>query len=234
MKYSYNLETKGVVFASASDLNASFKDLCAVCDAVRYLPVQYALEVLDGVINEHRPIEYRRHNKYMGSRHELHGKKGRYPIKCAKMVRNVIVNASANAVNKGENPDYMYVVHASANKTNEVLRSPPKGVRVVTAGGYGYQTIRRSNIAFAKIEIGIAAKDIDGLSARMKRVLAVTSKFEKDIEKPKGKAKKQKAQSPQAKPLATPQKAKQTETETKKPVNQTEKQTTSAEKQNKV
>ena len=88
---------RSIIFASASDLNASFKDLCAVCDAVRYMPVPSAIKVLDGVINEGRPIEYRRHNKYMGSRHELGGKKGRYPKKCAPMVRKVIVNASANA-----------------------------------------------------------------------------------------------------------------------------------------
>ena len=82
MKYSYNLDRR-VVFAHTSDLNASFKDVCAVCDAVRYKRVPAAIRILEGVINEGRPIEYRRHNKYMGSRHELGGKKGRYPMKCA-------------------------------------------------------------------------------------------------------------------------------------------------------
>jgi ribosomal protein L22 len=68
MKYSYNLDKKDVIFASASDLNASFKDLCAVCDSVRYKPLPAALQILDGVINEGRPIEFRRHNRYMGDR----------------------------------------------------------------------------------------------------------------------------------------------------------------------
>src|SRR5579864_3832487 len=101
MNYSYDLDKKDVVFASAKDLNASFKDLCAVCDAIRYKRTNSALEILDKIINENVPTEYRRHNKYMGSRHELQGKKGRYPKKCAELVRKVIVNASSNATNQG-------------------------------------------------------------------------------------------------------------------------------------
>ena len=179
MKYSYNLERKDIIFASAHDLNASYKDLCSVCDAVRYRPVSSALKILDGVIHENKAIEYRRHNKYMGSRHELHGKKGRFPKKCAKMVRDVIVNASANATGKGEDPEYMYVVHAAANKTQIIPRSPSKGVRAVRTGGYGYQSLRRSNIELAKIEIGIAQSDNTELGARMKRAIKAISKTEK-------------------------------------------------------
>lgn len=181
MRYSYNLDRKEVIFASSSDLNASFKDLCAVCDFVRYRPLPAALQMLDAVIRDGRPIEYKRHNKYMGSRHELGGKKGRYPIKCAAMVRKVIVNVSANAKSKGEDPDSMFIVHASANKTQEVPRSPPKGTRAVRSGGYGYTPMRRSNLAFAKIEIGIADKDAKSLGTGMKRALKATSKNTKII-----------------------------------------------------
>ncbi len=197
MKYSYNLDRKEIVFASTKDLNASFKDLCAVCDSIRYRAVPNALATLDGVINDSRPIEYRRHNKYMGSRHELGGKKGRYPMKCASMVRKVLVNATANARNKGEDPEAMYVVHACANKTYEVPRSPPKGIRSVRTGGYGYTPMRRSNLAFAKIEIGLSTKEVKELGARMKRALKATSRKDKAIEvAPKA----QKQKKPAAKP----------------------------------
>jgi ribosomal protein uL22 len=207
MKYSYNLDKKDVIFASASDLNASFKDLCAVCDSVRYKPLPAALQILDGVINEGRPIEFRRHNRYMGDRHELGGKKGRYPIKCAAMVRKVIINVSANARSKGEDPDSMFVVHAAANKTEEVPRSPPKGIRSI-GGGYGYSSPRRSNLAFAKIEIGIANKDTKSLGTRMKRAIKSTSKSFKVVKvqaptkKPQPKA--QPKQPQQTKPLPPP------------------------------
>lgn len=173
--------------ASAHDINASFKDLCAVCDAVRYKPVTSALKVLDSVIDNNAPIEYRRHNKYMGSRHELQGKKGRYPIKCAQIVKNVIVNASANARNKGEDPESMYVVHAAANKTFIARRGPSKGVRAVAAGGYGYTSLRTSNLEYAKVEIGLADKDAKGLGTRMKRALKAVSRREKVIKQPEKK-----------------------------------------------
>ena len=40
-----------------------------------------------------------------GIRHELGGKKGRWPKKCAGLVRKVLVNAVANARNMGEDPE---------------------------------------------------------------------------------------------------------------------------------
>ena len=205
VNYSYNLDRKDMVFASTSNLNASFKDLCAVCDAVRYLRVPNALRVLDSVILHGRPIEYRRHNKYMGSRHELQGRKGRYPIKCAMMVKKVIVNAAANAQNKGSDPESMYVVHATANKGQIIPRAPPKGVRVVVAGGYGYQSMRTSNIEFAKIEIGLATKDKVELGSRMKRALKAVSRMEKPEEPV---IKKKQGAGKATKPLLAPKPAK--------------------------
>jgi large subunit ribosomal protein L22 len=207
LAYSYNLDRKPVVFASARDINASFKDLCSVCDALRYLPAPAAIKVLDDVIINGRPIEYRRHNKYMGSRHELGGKKGRYPIKCAQIVKKVLVNAMANAVNKGEDPEYMYVVHAAANKTYEVPRSPPKGVRAV-GGNYGYTTMRRSNLEFARVEIGLADKGAKELGARMKRALKATSRRVKLLE-PKVEKKPQVKVPSKPLPAPQPQKAKE-------------------------
>lgn len=159
MKYSYNQNREGVVFAGVNDINASFKDLCNVCDAVRHKQVPDALNILEAASKGTMALEFRRHNKYMGSRHELGGKKGRWPKKCAALVRKVLVNASANAKNKGEDPDPMYVVHAAANKTTIIPRRPPKGIRTVRTGGYGYSPTRRSDMELARIEIGIAYKE---------------------------------------------------------------------------
>ena len=92
----------------------------------------------------------------MGSRHELGGKKGRYPDKCAQIVRKVLVNASANAKNKGEDPEYMYRgPRMRQTRPRKSTRSPPKGVRAV-GGNYGYTHNEDSNLEFARVEIGIA------------------------------------------------------------------------------
>ena len=191
MKYSYNNSGK-VILAGESGLNASFKDLCSVCDSIRHRRATDAMSILEITSKGDRPILYRRHNKYMGSRHELGGNKGRYPKKCAAIVRKVVVNAIANARNAGEDPESMYVVHASANKTIIVPRSPPKGVRSMS-GGYGYGSARRSNIELAKVEIGLAYRGTKGLGKRTARVIEAIAKSEpkqeaakaKDRQKPK-------------------------------------------------
>jgi hypothetical protein len=76
----------------------------------------------------------------------------------------------------------MYVVHATANKTQIIPRSPSKGIRSSKDGGYGYGAARRSNLELAKIEIAVGNKDSKELGARMKRVLKAISKKEKPVE----------------------------------------------------
>ena len=101
MAYSFNLGKAPFAFAHGRDINASYKDLGAVCDAIRYLRAGTAVELLDEVIGKRAPIPYRRHNKYMGSRHELGGTKGAYPMKAAKEVKTILVNAMANSAQQG-------------------------------------------------------------------------------------------------------------------------------------
>ena len=197
MKYSYNLDRKEIVFASTSDLNASFKDLCAVCDAVRYKAVPNAIATLDSVIGDGKPIEYRRHNRYMGSRHELDGKKGRYPMKCAAMVQEGHNQCIGEREEQGRGSGFNVCGPRMCEQDLRVPRSPPKGIRSVRTGGYGYTPMRRSNLAFAKIEIGLSVKDAKELGARMKRALKATNRKEKAVKAPL--PKQQKPKKPAAK-----------------------------------
>ncbi len=166
MKYSFNRDKKDLVFAYKKDINASFKDLTIVCNAIRYRSANNALHILDNVINESMPIYYSRFNKGMGSRHELHGRKGRWPKKCAKIIKNILLSTMANAENKGYDPDSMFVIHSAANKTNIIERSPSKGILFIS-GGYGYAARRRSDLELAKVEIGIGNESSQGLSKKM-------------------------------------------------------------------
>ncbi len=158
VKYSFNQNPEGVVFASQKDINASFKDLGAVCAEIRYKPIGIALDTLEKVENFEKPIVYRKHKRGMGARHELGGKQGRWPGKCAGIVRKVLVNAVANAKNKGLNPDAMYVVHAAANKTMIAGRYPSKGALFIMHV-MGMGPARKSDLEFARVEIGIAMLD---------------------------------------------------------------------------
>ncbi len=176
MKYSFNRDRKDLVFAQASNINASFKDLSAVCDAIRYENASVASMTLDLIAEGKAAVRYKRYNKGMGSRHELGGRKGRYPAKCASEVRRVLTNAIANARNKGLEPDVMYVAHASANKTVIMRRSPPKGI-LYKGAGYGYVTSRSSDLEFAKIEIALAKGTEPGLSKRMASRMKTSGQF---------------------------------------------------------
>ncbi len=168
MDYSFNLKKDNFVLAQMHEINASYKDMGAVCDAVRYLKANDALVVVDKLISMERAIPFRRHNKRMGSRHELGGKKGAYPIKAAKQVRKVIVNAIANANNKGFDGEEMYIIHACANKTHIERRQPSQGSLGWGRGMYGRSSMVHSDLEYAKVEIGLAQGDEKELTHNMK------------------------------------------------------------------
>ncbi len=168
MNYSFNLKSEDFVRAISYDINASYKDLGAACDAVRYLRAVDALSVLDRVISLEHAIPYRRHNKHMGSRHELGGSKGAYPKKAAAELRKTIENAIANANNKGKSGDEMAIVCASANKTRIERRYPSKGSIAWGRGMYGRSATNHSDIEYAKIEIVLADEFSDNLTHNMK------------------------------------------------------------------
>ncbi len=168
MRYSFNLKKEGVVFAQRYNVNASYKDLGAVCDAVRYLRVNNALALLEEVRMMKTPLLYRRHSKHMGARHELGGRKGGYPVKAAGEVRLAILNAIGNAKNKGFSGEEMYVIHASSNKTMIARRYPSKGSLTWGRGMYGRGAMNHSDLEYAKIEIAIADEENAVLTSDMR------------------------------------------------------------------
>jgi large subunit ribosomal protein L22 len=171
MAYSFNLKREPFAFALCEEVNASYKDLGAVCDAIRYLKADSAMSLLDIVARKAAPIPYRRHNKYMGSRHELKGGKGAYPVKAAKEVKVALVNALANAENKGMDRDSVFVIHASATKTRTETRPPSKGSLSWGRGRYGASSAVRSNLEYARIEIGLGNGTEEELTSNMKHFI---------------------------------------------------------------
>lgn len=207
MQYSFNIKGEDFVRAQSFDVNVSYKKLGAVCDAVRYLKAEKAIDVLDLVISKERAIPFRRHNKHMGSRSELGGAKGGYPTKAAAEVRKTIVNAIANAGNKGKSGSDMVIVCASANKTRIERRYPSKGSLAWGRGMYGMSAINHSDIEYAKIEIVLADDFSEKLTKNMKYFIRKRNKEAPQAKKPQAKA-QQKAATPAisaAKPAQAPQ-----------------------------
>jgi ribosomal protein L22 len=172
MDYSLNINrSESIVIAQRYNINASYKDLGAICDAVRYLRVDHALALLDRVMVKEMPVLYRRHSKHMGARHELGGRKGGYPIKAANEVRLTILNAIGNAKNKGLSGEEMYIIHSTSNKTMIARRYPSKGSIAWGRGMYGRSAINHSDIEYAKVEIALANGDEDQLTHNMKHFI---------------------------------------------------------------
>ncbi|MCL5102037.1 MAG: 50S ribosomal protein L22 [Candidatus Marsarchaeota archaeon] len=202
MNYSFNMEKGKVVFAGSKDINASYKDLGAICDYVRYKNAVKATEILEKVVKESAAVPYRTNNKGMGSRHELGGRKGRYPKKAAGIVLKVINMAIANAKNKGMEAENLYIVHAAANKTQIFRRTPSKGM-LYHSDSYGFAAMRHSDVEFAKVEIGIALPEDVKLGEKAAKLLNLNAKLQKKVAaKPSQKA-----------PAPKPKEAKKKETQ---------------------
>ena len=136
-------ETK-IAKARVEDVDASFKDLIAVCDNIRLRRTDIAIDMLEMASKGLIPLRYWTHNTHMGHRHELMGQKGRYPRKAAAIVLKVLKSAIANARVKGLGEDRLIVTHAAANKQHIYRRLQPKGLR------------KRHDYETARIELAVS------------------------------------------------------------------------------
>lgn len=124
--YKYGTKIEGGK-AQLYNIDASYKDLAAVCSQIRGKTIAKVEPMLEEVAQGIRPLRYQKYNKRMASRSQLGGKKGRYPKKSAKIILQVLKNAITNATNKGMNREKLLVAHASANKQDIYNRVAPRG-----------------------------------------------------------------------------------------------------------
>jgi large subunit ribosomal protein L22 len=128
MPYSYELdedEEKKTAKAYGKEINMSPKKANEVCYAVRGMKVDKALAYLEQVVKKKAFVPFRRYNKKVG--HRAGGVPGRYPVKAAKKIIELIKNAKANAVHKGLNDEKLKIEHITAYKSTTWQRGKPKG-----------------------------------------------------------------------------------------------------------
>lgn len=118
--------TDNCASARVEGVNASYKDLSEVCGRIRNKKTDWAVSFLEKAAEGEIPILFKRHNKNLGHRHELGGRKGRYPWKAAKIVLKTLQSAMSNGKNLGLGEVYT-IVAASANKKDIYPRMAPKG-----------------------------------------------------------------------------------------------------------
>jgi len=123
-KFSYsfqNFDPERMAKASGRDLRMSPKLSVEVCREIKGMMLNDAIKLLDDVIAKRKPIPLRRFNDSQGHKKGKGFGPGRYPVKVAKEIKKILLNARNNAEQKGLDPDRLKIIHAAAHK-GPVLR----------------------------------------------------------------------------------------------------------------
>jgi large subunit ribosomal protein L22 len=121
------LDPEKTAKASGREVRVSRKLAREVCRTVKGMKLAKAKEFLGEVMEKRKPVPIRRYNKKAGHRHgveKVHA--GRYPIKAAEKILNVITAAEANAENKGLDIDKLRIIHAAAYPGMKIKRFTPR------------------------------------------------------------------------------------------------------------
>jgi large subunit ribosomal protein L22 len=121
------LDPEKTAKASGREIRVSHKHAREVCRTIKGMMLTNAKEYLRDVIDKKKAVPFRRYKKKAGHRHGLEKTSaGRYPIKAAKKVLNVIEGAEANAENKGLDVDRLRIFHAAAYPGTKIKRFTPR------------------------------------------------------------------------------------------------------------
>jgi len=117
IKYVYNEDAGKVAKAAGRSLKISPKHSREICNAIRGMEVEEAKDYLEDVIAMKQAVPFKRYNKKVGHKRGLDGwPTGRYPVKAAKQILDVLVNAEANAEYQGLDTDNLEIVHISSHR----------------------------------------------------------------------------------------------------------------------
>lgn len=103
--------------ASGRNMRCSPKQCREVCNKIRGMMLDKAIELLESVVDEKAWIPYRRHKKKRG--HHPGMKKwgaGGHPVRASQHILKILKNAEANADDKGLDVDRLKVLHAAAHQ----------------------------------------------------------------------------------------------------------------------
>jgi large subunit ribosomal protein L22 len=121
------LDPEKTAKASGREVRVSHKHAREVCRTIKGMMLTNAKAYLRDVMDKKKPVPLRRYRKKVGHRRGLEKAfAGRYPIKAAQKVLNVIEGAEANAENKGLDVDRLRIFHAAAYPGTKIKRFTPR------------------------------------------------------------------------------------------------------------
>jgi len=165
--YGFQGSEENTAKAQLYNIDASWKELSAVCSEIKGMDAEVATVFLEKVKEMELPVRFRKHSKKMGHRRELGGAKGRYPQKAARFILQVLKNAVANASSKGIlNP---VVIHASATYQSKYPRIQSKGRR--SRGDYETSRVEivvgEANLGISKIKEELSKEEKEKITEKM-------------------------------------------------------------------
>lgn len=121
------LDPDRTVKASGRELRVSPKAAREVCKALKGMRLDKAKEFLEAVAEKKKAVPFRRHRKKMAHRRGLQkADAGKYPVKTARKILEVLESAEANAEFRGFNIERLRIIHASAYPGMKIRKYIPR------------------------------------------------------------------------------------------------------------
>lgn len=131
-KFGYSvaeLDTEKTAKASGRELKISPKHAIEVCRTIKGMRLGKAKRFLEQVMEMKQPVPFRRFTKKLGHRHGMHkAMVGKYPVKAAAEVLNVLESAEGNAEFKGLDIERLRIRHVSAYPGIKLKRAIPRAM----------------------------------------------------------------------------------------------------------
>ncbi|RYR21288.1 hypothetical protein Ahy_B03g066583 isoform C [Arachis hypogaea] len=112
--------------ARGSDLRVHFKNTRETAFAIRKLPLVKAKRYLEDVLAHKQAIPFRRFCGGVGRTAQAKNRhsngQGRWPVKSAKFILDLLKNAESNAEVKGLDVDALYISHIQVNQAQKQRR----------------------------------------------------------------------------------------------------------------
>nr|GMD11182.1 60S ribosomal protein L17-2 [Ipomoea batatas] len=112
--------------ARGSDLRVHFKNTRETAHAIRKLPLGKAKRYLEDVLAHKQAIPFTRFCRGVGRTAQAKNRhpngQGRWPVKSAKFILDLLKNAESNAEVKGLDVDILYISHIQVNQAQKQRR----------------------------------------------------------------------------------------------------------------
>jgi len=115
MTYNYSMkevDEKKTARAAGVSIDISFKHAKMVCNFIRGMNAEEAVEVLEGIIEQRIAVPYTEYFRDLS--HKTGVGPARFPVKTAKRILEVLKSAMANAQHKGLATSELFIRHIAA------------------------------------------------------------------------------------------------------------------------